>query len=565
MKTPAPFCRCSPVLCRASLASILGTLVGLFVSLSDAAGQTSHPGNPLRIPPVWSGGTLTAAPTNQTLWPGFSTSLLAINDSVPSPTIRVQRGSNFTARIDNRLDTNLVLHWHGIIAPPAMDGHPRDAVPPGSNYTVNFPIRQRAGTYFYHPHTEPLTGELVYRGLAGAFIIEDAAEASLGLPTGDHDLPLLVQDKRLRPDRQLVYDASSNDVMTGFLGDTVLVNGTPEAYLSVDKSLYRFRLVNGSNARVYKLAFSDARPFHLIATDGGLLPAPVTVSSAFLAPGERVEILVDVALVAPLLNDNEPRVASSAATALRRWIETKASPPSTEAESHLGDLQRWKKWWRAEAGRFPRTTDLSHSEVTPRLLKTADFLLEDWRGQPVRLSDFKERVVLLHFFDTAITNSVSDLPDLIALQAHHKDSLAVFGIASDTAALAQTCKHIPGEKCPACERAAAGKPPVDVPQVCARLAELVSQRQVQHPLAIDPTGEVMKRFVAYRLPVFVLVDRAGHVWRRFAGNRSRSAWEAIVAEAIQGTEPHINALAAHRAKPQPKGIEALAPEGVTSR
>jgi len=269
-------------------------LLALALGSSAAIGQTNHTGNPLRLPPTWTGGTLIAAPTNQTLWPGFSTEVLAINGSVPSPTIRVQRGSNFTARVENRLDTNLVIHWHGIIAPASMDGHPRDAVPPGQTYTVAFPIRQRAGTYFYHPHPELITGELVYRGLAGAFIVEDPAEAALGLPSGDHDVPLLIQDKRLREDRQLVYDPSMMEVaMSGFLGDVALVNATPEAYLSVDRSRYRLRLINGSNARVYKLGFSDERLFQLIATDGGLLATPATVASAFLAPGERIEIVVD--------------------------------------------------------------------------------------------------------------------------------------------------------------------------------------------------------------------------------------------------------------------------------
>ena len=270
-------------------------IIGLVLGLFNVSAQTNHSGNPLRFPPKWNGGTLTAAPNKQTLWPGYSTDMLTINGSVPSPTIRVQKGSNFTARIENRLSNDLVMHWHGIIAPPNMDGHPRDAVPPGQSYAVEFPILQRAGTYFYHPHTEPLTGELVYLGMAGAFIVEDPAEAVLGLPNGDHDIPLLLQDKRLRPDRQVVYAPSTMDTMTGFLGDTILVNGTPEAYISVDQTFYRLRLINGSNARVYRLGFSDNRPFQLIANDAGLLSSPLPVTSAFLGPGERIEILVDFA------------------------------------------------------------------------------------------------------------------------------------------------------------------------------------------------------------------------------------------------------------------------------
>jgi FtsP/CotA-like multicopper oxidase with cupredoxin domain len=79
----------------------------------------------------------------------------------------------------------------------------------------------------------------------------------------------------------------------GYLGDTVLVNGTPDAYFEVSKTLYRFRLLNGSNARVYKIALSDNSPFNIIATDGGLKDYPAQVTSFMLSPGERVDILID--------------------------------------------------------------------------------------------------------------------------------------------------------------------------------------------------------------------------------------------------------------------------------
>ena len=268
-------------------------LLALALPQNGLMAQEGRIGNPLRMPAAWSGGSLTAAPTNVAIWPGFSTAVLAINGAVPSPTIRVTRGSNFTARVENRLTNALVMHWHGIVAPANMDGHPKDAVAPGQSYSVDFPVRQRAGTYFYHPHTEPLTGQLVYRGLAGAYIVEDPTEVSLGLPSGDRDVPLLIQDKQMRTDRQLVYAPTMMETMTGFLGNVVLVNGTPDAYLSVETSLYRFRLINGSNARVYKVAFSDDRAFHLIGTDAGLIAAPVQATSVFVAPGERVELLVD--------------------------------------------------------------------------------------------------------------------------------------------------------------------------------------------------------------------------------------------------------------------------------
>jgi FtsP/CotA-like multicopper oxidase with cupredoxin domain len=255
--------------------------------------QSTRPGNPLRLPADWTGGTLSVAPTSLPVWPGFSTDVFAVNGSVPGPTIRVQRGQEFVSQIDNQLAEPLVLHWHGILAPERMDGHPRDAVGAGQSYDLRFPVNQRASTSWYHAHTDLLTAEQVYAGVAGLFIVEDPEEQALDLPRSDHDVPLVIADRRSNAQRQFTYAPTMMDIMAGYLGDVALVNGTPEAWLSVDQNLYRFRLLNGSNARVFKIAFSDDHPFHLIGSDGGLLPAPIQVTSAMLAPGERLEILMD--------------------------------------------------------------------------------------------------------------------------------------------------------------------------------------------------------------------------------------------------------------------------------
>ena len=278
---------------RAARSSALVAAVDSVSSGRRLQGQAARPGYSLRLPPDWSGGTLTVAPETLPIWPGFSTAVLAINGTVPGPTIRVRRGQEFAAKVQNHLGEPLVLHWHGVLAPERMDGHPRDQVASGGNYTVHFPIQQRAGTCWYHAHTDQLTAQQAYAGVAGLFIIEDPAESTFGLPAGVHDVPLVLTDKRVNASHQLVYAPSMMDAMTGYLGDVMLVNGTPEAWLSVDRGLYRFRVLNGSNARIYQLALSDGHAFHLVGTDGGLLPAPVAVTSAILAPGQRLELLVD--------------------------------------------------------------------------------------------------------------------------------------------------------------------------------------------------------------------------------------------------------------------------------
>lgn len=264
-----------------------------FLPLTRLRAQSARPGNPLRFPAAWAGGSLTVARATLAIWPGYSTAVSAINGGVPGPTIRVRRGEEFAASVQNNLGEPLVLHWHGVLAPERMDGHPRDQVAAGQSYEVRFPVRQRASTCWYHAHTDQLTAEQAYAGVAGFFIIEDPAEAAFGLPSGSHDVPLVFTDKRVSASRQLVYAPSMMDLMSGYLGDVMLVNGTPDAWLSVDRGVYRLRLLNGSNARIYKVALSDGRPLHLIATDGGLLAATVSVTSAMLAPGQRLEALVD--------------------------------------------------------------------------------------------------------------------------------------------------------------------------------------------------------------------------------------------------------------------------------
>src|SRR2546421_7254899 len=146
----------------------------LWEPLRSVYADGSHPGNPVRIPPEWHGGRLTAAPADIEVWPGHRVPLLAINGSVPAPTIRVQRGHFFEARVKNDLmDEDFVLHWHGILAPSEMDGHPRDAVGPGQGYRVNYPVFQRAGTYWYHSHVDMMTAEQIYLGLAAVFLVAE--------------------------------------------------------------------------------------------------------------------------------------------------------------------------------------------------------------------------------------------------------------------------------------------------------------------------------------------------------------------------------------------------------
>lgn len=283
---------------RESLQWGAGMTLGLFLRPADlmAVGREHLPSllrNPLRFPPVFPGGTMELSLANVTVWPGTTTQVVGINNSYPCPTVRLQRGATLSATLVNHLTEPATVHWHGLIVPESMDGHPKDPVLPGSSYTYTFPIVQRAGTYFYHAHAHMLTAEHVYRGFAGLFIIDDDNEIPLGLPRGEFDVPLVIQDRKTIYQPQFTYSPTNMEMMVGYLGDVVLVNGTPDPYFEVSRTLYRFRLVNGSNARVYRVGFADGHQFHIIATDGGLKDQAVEATSFFLSPGERVDILMD--------------------------------------------------------------------------------------------------------------------------------------------------------------------------------------------------------------------------------------------------------------------------------
>lgn len=199
-----------------------------------------------------------------------------------------------------------IIHWHGVDCPWQQAGHPMYAVGPGGHYDYAFPITNRAGTYWYHPHPHGDTARQAYLGLASFFIVRDEEERAfareLDLTLGTTDIPLVLQDKRSGRDGELVYAPTPDELFMGYLGDLVLVNGAHLPTLSASTRLYRFRLLNGSTARIFNLAFTGGSavkagarvPMTVIANDGGFLPAPHRVDGLYLAPGERAEVLLDL-------------------------------------------------------------------------------------------------------------------------------------------------------------------------------------------------------------------------------------------------------------------------------
>jgi FtsP/CotA-like multicopper oxidase with cupredoxin domain len=253
---------------------------------------------------------LTAAPNEKAVLPGAPTgvwgfsgrllkgpadTLQTLPESYLGPVIRLRRGQKVRVRFTNQLGEESILHWHGLDVPDSADGHPRLAVGHGRDYVYEFEVTNRAGTYWYHPHPHMRTGAQVYRGLAGLLLVQDGEEDALALPSGGTELLCVIQDRQFDARNQLLFHSGvMMEMMNGFLGDRVLVNGRPQPTTEVDAAWHRVRLLNGSNARIYKLAWSRDLPMVVIGGDGGLLQRPVHQRTLTLAPGQRADLLLDL-------------------------------------------------------------------------------------------------------------------------------------------------------------------------------------------------------------------------------------------------------------------------------
>ena len=240
--------------------------------------------------PIFTGEETLVQRMRVQLTEGNAGHLQEIPGSHLAPTIRAAKGDVMYARMQNDLYDPTIVHWHGLEVSERNDGLPGQAVLPGGHYDYSFAIKNRAGTYWYHPHPDGYTGFQVYYGMAGAFVVSDPAEQALALPRGEYDQVLVIQDRRFDPNNQLVYSVNP---FIGTLGNQVLVNGKPNYLMSAATRIYRLRILNGSNARIYRLKWSNGLPMVAIGSDAGLLSQPVAKPFIMLSPGERVELWVD--------------------------------------------------------------------------------------------------------------------------------------------------------------------------------------------------------------------------------------------------------------------------------
>ena len=250
-----------------------------------------------------------------------ATRMWSFEDSFPGPMMETESGKAMIVEWANELparhflpidhtlhgaerslpEVRSVVHLHGGRTPAASDGYPEEWVVPGKSQTCFYPAKQDAALLFYHDHTMGINRLNIYAGMQGLFIVRDAQEAALNLPSGKHEVPLLIADRLLRKDGQLVYPVSEHPDrpwVPEVFGNAILVNGKLLPYLDVEPRRYRLRVMNGSNGRFYRLSLSNKNEMHVIGNDQGLLSAPVAVKRVPLAPAERVDIIVDFATMA---------------------------------------------------------------------------------------------------------------------------------------------------------------------------------------------------------------------------------------------------------------------------
>ncbi|MFZ9842309.1 MAG: multicopper oxidase family protein [Burkholderiaceae bacterium] len=240
--------------------------------------------------------TLTASPSSIQVGPDGTqpTQLWCFNGQFPGPEIRVRQGDRLRVRFVNQLPQPSSIHWHGIRLPNNMDGVPgltQDPVPPGGEFVYEFDCPD-AGTFWYHPHFN--SAEQLGRGLIGALVVEEQTPPAL-----DHDLTWVLSDLRVDAQGRLNESFSNrhDQAHAGRIGNVVLVNGSiTDRFMLPGPSRIRLRLIAATNARLFELKFKDVinASAHLMAIDGHPInPKPLS-DTIGLAPGQRVDLLIDL-------------------------------------------------------------------------------------------------------------------------------------------------------------------------------------------------------------------------------------------------------------------------------
>jgi len=238
--------------------------------------------------------SLTASPTRLSLLPGTLTSVYAYNGRVPGPTLEVHEGDRVIVHFRNELPEPTTVHWHGLHIPALSDGSPFHPVAPGRQRDYVFTLQPgSAGTYWYHPHPDHMTGGQIGRGLYGTIVVRPERDP---LPPLREQL-LVLSDNRMTSDGTIDWPDPKSlqggwDENNGREGQHLFVNGHIMPALTIRSGeTQRWRIVNASASRVYRLSLAGHTFLH-VGNDGGLFEKPIEVKEILIANSERVELLV---------------------------------------------------------------------------------------------------------------------------------------------------------------------------------------------------------------------------------------------------------------------------------
>jgi suppressor of ftsI len=276
-------------------------------AIADAHARSAKPASEaLRQPPILQNMssrrnvvevTLTAAPARLPTTPGGPlVNLYAFNGSVPGPTLEANEGDSVIIHFRNELPEPTTVHWHGLHIPASADGSPLSPIAPGKAHDYRFRLASgSAGTYWYHPHPDRRTGFQIAMGLFGGIIVHapDDPLAAKGIA----DKLLILSDNRFDAHGAPAFSdprsiQGSIDLENGREGDVLFVNGQVMPTVSIRPGeVQRWRIVNASAARIYRVALAGQHLIH-VGSDGGLFEHPVEVPEVLVANSERVEFLV---------------------------------------------------------------------------------------------------------------------------------------------------------------------------------------------------------------------------------------------------------------------------------
>src|SRR5713101_1344075 len=237
---------------------------------------------------------LVAAPAQRPIVgkPHPDTDVWCYDGRVPGPEIRLRQSEPVRITVENKLEQDTTVHWHGIRLPVAMDGVPgltQPPIRPGESFVYEF-TPPDAGTFWYHPHANSL--QQLGRGMAGALIVEEPDHVAV-----DRDIVWLLADWRLRSDAQIAsgFGNPMEAAMSGRIGNTVTVNGAVSDEVRVRAGeRIRLRLINGALARIMALRFEGHRPV-VVAIDGQPCdPHEPERGRLLLGPAMRIDVVVDM-------------------------------------------------------------------------------------------------------------------------------------------------------------------------------------------------------------------------------------------------------------------------------